>query len=98
MNQKQSVPVKICAPDVKNSVLQQSRIVTRLNVCTAASGSMIYALSMVICAILMVSNLFEKTRKISEATHPPSVGHLNPPISQKMTFSRVKNNNVYVLK
>jgi hypothetical protein len=38
---------------------------------TAASGSMSYALCMVICAILVVSNLFDKTRKISEATHPP---------------------------
>jgi hypothetical protein len=33
---------------------------------------------MVIGAILVVCNLFEKMRKISEATHPPSVGHLTP--------------------
>jgi hypothetical protein len=33
----------------------------------------------------LASNLFEKTRKISEATHPPSVGHLNPPLSGEVT-------------
>jgi hypothetical protein len=60
VNQKQSFTVKICAPNVKNSVLQQSRIVTRLNVWTAASGSMGCAVCMVIGAILVVSNLFEK--------------------------------------
>jgi hypothetical protein len=37
---------------------------------------------MVIGAILVVSNLFEKTSKVSEATQPPSVGHLNPPIGR----------------
>jgi hypothetical protein len=57
---------------VKNSMLQESRIVTRLNVCTTASGSMGYALYMVIGAILVVSNLFEKkTRKMIESTHLP---------------------------
>jgi hypothetical protein len=33
---------------------------------------------MVIGVILVVCNLFEETRKISEATHPPSVEHLKP--------------------
>jgi hypothetical protein len=32
--------------------------------------------------IPVVSNLFEKTRKISEATHPPTVGHLNTPVGR----------------
>jgi negative regulator of sigma E activity len=63
MNQKKSVPVKIRAPVVKNSVLQQSRIVTRLNVWIAASGSMGSALCVVIGVILVVRNLFEKNKK-----------------------------------
>jgi hypothetical protein len=61
-----SVPVKICAPALKNSVLQQSRTVTGLNVWIAASVSMGYALCMVIGAILVVSNLLKKTRRIRQ--------------------------------
>jgi len=77
MNQKQPVPVKICAPDVKNHIPRQNRTVTGSDVWTAASGFMSCALRVAIVAIPVVSSLFEKkTRKLSEATHHPIEGHL----------------------
>jgi hypothetical protein len=54
--------MKMCAPNVKNSMLQQIRIVTGSNVWTAASGSMGCALCMVIGAILVVSNLLKNKK------------------------------------
>jgi hypothetical protein len=47
---------------------------------------------MAIGAILVVINLFEKTRKINEATHPPSVGHLNPPCQERWPKKDVLKN------
>jgi hypothetical protein len=79
INLKQPFPAKICAPNVKNPMLRQNRTVTGSDVWTIASGFMSSALCMVIVAIPVLSNLFEKTRKISEATHPPTVRYLNTP-------------------
>jgi hypothetical protein len=63
MNQKQPVPVKICAPDVKNHIPRQNRTVTGSDVWTAASGFMSCALRVAIVAIPVVSSLFEKKNK-----------------------------------
>jgi hypothetical protein len=61
INQKQSVPVKICVPIVKNSMLQQSRTVTRLK-CGLQQVTP-WAIQMVIGAILVVRNLFKKKQE-----------------------------------
>jgi hypothetical protein len=55
--------VDVFVKRIQGNLNQQSRIVTRLNVWAAASGSMGYALCMVIGTILVVSNLFEKKQE-----------------------------------
>jgi hypothetical protein len=50
--------------------------VTGSDVRTAASGVMSCALRVAIVAIPVVNSLYEKTRKLSEATHHPTKGHL----------------------
>jgi hypothetical protein len=77
MDQKQFVSKKIRAPNVEESMLHQKRDVSGLNMQTAASGFISYALCVVIGVIIVVSKIFEKNKKLSKATNPPSVRHLN---------------------